>query len=546
MRTLFRENRELRLVLGFYFFHLLIYLSCEISVKPILIREVYENDRHHTSTNQVEDDASTSDDNNRTSTEIHGGSLVSAKASQLMGNLVAVSGCIGLITNPFWGHVSDFVGRRKMFAVSQLVLSIRLFLVALFPSVPAFVTSEILHGLLGVSVLTSYAAIADLSDDESVSIHYGYGGAALGVSLVTAPLVGILLSYINKSARLVYAVNSAFALVFSGIAYMFYPETLLFGIKHKRSEPELSDNMSDDSELLESNRSSDGSTISGGGTRRRRSSLQDITSTFSWPKVNSFVVMKILLKSKHMTFLSGARFSAAIKGGVSMLWSIVLVEQFGYTSNQLGRFVAVFGLTTIFAQSVLMKYIIDMIGYARTIYGALFIGVIGNIAFVFARKEWQVFALMPPLALAFVYDPLLRGEMAKEVSVTEQGRLQGALMGLQTTGKIIGSFIGGHALAFFIGIHLPEGLFLLNSIFFSCCIWMVYLASKHKSKNEVIEMEPLKQTRVDSDQESSTENGEGKLKRTHRRKISDAGSSDVELLIEDEIESSPLNGDGHV
>lgn len=131
----------------------------------------------------------------------------------------------------FIGHISDWVGRRRMILVAILVQLLAAVLFLLWPEVPGLIVARFVSGV-GVGALTA-SATAHLSElratarpDEgpgtsgSVSSFVNIGGLALG------PLIaGILAQYVAAPLVVPYVVFVVL-LVIAAIAVALVPETV--------------------------------------------------------------------------------------------------------------------------------------------------------------------------------------------------------------------------------------------------------------------------------------------------------------------------------
>ncbi|MGH7681454.1 MAG: MFS transporter [Candidatus Eiseniibacteriota bacterium] len=124
---------------------------------------------------------------------------------------------------PFWGRLSDRVGRRPVILVSLLATAASYLVFGLATSLPVLFASRIFAGIAGGVIPTAQAYIADTTTPEERTKGMGLIGAAFGLGFIFGPALGGVLS------RYGYAVpafaSAGFALVAAIGAFFFLPES---------------------------------------------------------------------------------------------------------------------------------------------------------------------------------------------------------------------------------------------------------------------------------------------------------------------------------
>lgn len=116
----------------------------------------------------------------------------------LFGGIVAsLFSVLQFIFAPFWGTLSDRVGRRPilLYTVAGTALSYALWAVS--GSFWLFLAARVLAGLFGGNLSVATAAVADVTSRAERSKAMGLVGAAFGLGLVTGPLIGALSAKFN-------------------------------------------------------------------------------------------------------------------------------------------------------------------------------------------------------------------------------------------------------------------------------------------------------------------------------------------------------------
>lgn len=110
------------------------------------------------------------------------------------GVLAGLYSVIQFIVTPFWGRLSDRIGRRKVL-LATTTMNLVGYVVWMFSgSFLVFFVSRILCAFASGNIGVASAAIADLSTTENRARAMGLMGAAIGLGFITGPAVGGLCS----------------------------------------------------------------------------------------------------------------------------------------------------------------------------------------------------------------------------------------------------------------------------------------------------------------------------------------------------------------
>ncbi len=116
-----------------------------------------------------------------------------------IGWLMAIYSLTQFLFSPFWGSLSDRIGRRPVILIclaggfsSYLMFAFATHLSSLF-------VARALAGAFGGNISTTHAYIADITTKENRSKGMGLLGAAFGLGFIFGPLMGGLLSIVGEN-----------------------------------------------------------------------------------------------------------------------------------------------------------------------------------------------------------------------------------------------------------------------------------------------------------------------------------------------------------
>ena len=109
--------------------------------------------------------------------------------------LVLVTYNVGsVLMAPFWGRLSDRIGRRRVLMLCLLGMSLSYVALALASTLPQLYFARALAGLMAGTMPVASALMADFSPPHQRARAMGLVGTAFGVGLVLGPVLGGLLA----------------------------------------------------------------------------------------------------------------------------------------------------------------------------------------------------------------------------------------------------------------------------------------------------------------------------------------------------------------
>ncbi|HZF47879.1 MAG TPA: MFS transporter [Polyangiaceae bacterium] len=115
--------------------------------------------------------------------------------------LAAAYSLMQLLFVPFWGHLSDRVGRRPLLVWSIAASAIGMLLLGFASSLWMLFLARIWSGIATSNIAVAQAYIADVTSHEDRSRGMGLIGASIGLGFIFGPVIGGLLEAYSPLAR---------------------------------------------------------------------------------------------------------------------------------------------------------------------------------------------------------------------------------------------------------------------------------------------------------------------------------------------------------
>ncbi len=120
----------------------------------------------------------------------------SGASSFHLGMLLSVYSLVSFLMSPFWGGLSDRIGRRPIIMIGTLGFSLSFFVFGMAgDNLMLMYVSRILGGLFsGAVTACAVAYVADITSEENRTKGMGMVGMSIGLGFIFGPAVGGLLS----------------------------------------------------------------------------------------------------------------------------------------------------------------------------------------------------------------------------------------------------------------------------------------------------------------------------------------------------------------
>ena len=356
-------------------------------------------------------------------TDLIDGSI--SEAAKYSGWLMFSFAILQFLFAPILGGLSDQYGRRIVILFSLFGFGINYVVMAIAPTITWLFIGRIFQGIMGASLTTASAYIADISTPEKKAQNFGLIGAAFGLGFILGPVIGGFLG--QYGPRVPFIAAAIFTLMNLIYGYFILPESLS---KENRRKFNI----------------------------KRANPIGTLLSLKKYPLISGLLVCIVLFNiAGHAT---------------QSTWTFFTIEQFNWNEKWVGYSLGFVGLMAAIVQGGLIRIIIPKIGNINSVYFGMIFYIIGLTLLAFANQSWMMFAYVIPLSLGGISGPALQGIMTNKVSDNEQGEFQGAITSLVSLTAIIGPLLMTNLFSYFTSekaiIYFPGASFMLAAILAFC------------------------------------------------------------------------------
>ncbi|HYZ15989.1 MAG TPA: MFS transporter [Candidatus Acidoferrum sp.] len=140
-----------------------------------------------------------------------------------VGLILTTSAVASSIAAPFWGSVSDRLGRKRIVLISQCVSLGGYIALATASSLSMLFVARAIAGIGGGNLAVTQSYIADVTDPQHRDRAYALFGVLFGVGIVLGPVLGGFL--IQYGLGIPFAAAALIELITIGLTLRFLPET---------------------------------------------------------------------------------------------------------------------------------------------------------------------------------------------------------------------------------------------------------------------------------------------------------------------------------
>lgn len=314
-----------------------------------------------------------------------------ARTASILGIFGTIFALMQFVCSPLLGVLSDRFGRRPVIVLSNLGLALDYVLMALAPTVGWLFAGRVIAGITSASMAAASAYVADVSEPKQRATNFGLLGVAFGLGFIAGPAIGGLLGGIGL--RLPFWFAAILSLANATYGFFILPESL------------------------------------------RREQRRAIV----WHRANPFGALLLLRSYPQLLGLALVAFLNTLAGVVlPSIYVLYVGSRYGWNTRTIGISLMLLGLCSALAQAVLVKPVVTRLGERITMLIGLICGAAGMAIFGMAETGRLFLSGIPFIAAWGLAPAAAQSMMTRQVNISEQGQLQGALTSLASVASLLG------------------------------------------------------------------------------------------------------------
>lgn len=143
---------------------------------------------------------------------------------ETVGYLIASYSVMQFLFMPFWGRLSDKVGRKKILLVSLAASFLGYLIWGFANSLVLLFVARMVAGFGNANIAVAQAYISDVTSLEDRAKGMGLVGAAFGLGFVVGPAIGALASHLGLGIAAIGFIACAFSLLDFILTAIYLPE----------------------------------------------------------------------------------------------------------------------------------------------------------------------------------------------------------------------------------------------------------------------------------------------------------------------------------
>ncbi|MBI6874752.1 MFS transporter [Clostridium aciditolerans] len=311
---------------------------------------------------------------------------------------------------PFWGRLSDKIGRRPVLLIGLSGYGATFILFGLAKHLWILILVRALSGMVSSATLpTAMAYLADITEGDERSKNMGMVGASMGLGMVFGPAIGGWLGHYSFS--LPFFVSGILAFLIFPFAWKFLPETLKETNSHKKAE-------------------------------REKLSLNVIKNPLFILFVFAFIM----------------NFAMAI---FESTFALLVANKIGFGPQQMGTIFALLGIVGVIVQGGLIGRLVKRFGDARLMKTGAWMCGIGFLMIILSNNKLFMFLATS----VFMAGNSLMGPTSNSLATKNAAKGQGVSLGFMQSfgslGRILGPITGGVLYGFSMNLPYIVGASLL-------------------------------------------------------------------------------------
>ncbi|KAL6458767.1 hypothetical protein MHYP_G00322390 [Metynnis hypsauchen] len=331
----------------------------------------------------------------------------------LMNGLIqGVKGLLSFMSAPLIGALSDVWGRKSFLLLTVFFTCAPIPLMRISPWWYFALIS--VSGVFSVTFSVIFAYVADITEEHERSTAYGLVSATFAASLVTSPAIGAYLSA-NYSDSLVVLVATIIAVADILFVLLVVPES-------------LPDKMR----------------------------LSSWGFPISWEQADPFGSLRKVGKDTTVLLICVTVFLSYLpEAGQYSSFFLYLRQVINFSSAEIAAFIAMVGILSIVAQTLLLSVLMRKIGNKNTVLLGLGFQLFQLAWYGFGSESWMMWAAGTVAAMSSITFPAVSALVSRCTDHDQQGAVQGMITGIRGLCNGLGPALFGF-IFFLFNVELNE------------------------------------------------------------------------------------------
>lgn len=322
-----------------------------------------------------------------------------------VGLLMSIYSFMQFLFSPFWGKISDRVGRRPVLLFCLLGEGASYILFAFARNLELLFIARAFAGFFGASLSTASAYISDVTPPNERSKGMALIGAAFGLGFIVGPALGGGLTMLGEKISSAPHYGTTFALLWVSVLCF---GNFVYGWKY------LKESLNKTVELKP----------------RDLNRFKQIFHYFSKPLVGSLM---------GVFFINSLAFST-----MEATLVLLLGDRFGWGLKEVSFGFAYIGVLSTINQGYVVRKLLPKLGEKKMLLIGLSCLGISLIGIAASTEIWMMAIVMTVMSVGYSFtNPSTLGSISLLSPSTEQGAVMGTTQGLAALGRIIGPAFGG-------------------------------------------------------------------------------------------------------
>ncbi|XP_067268932.1 hippocampus abundant transcript 1 protein isoform X2 [Pseudorasbora parva] len=331
----------------------------------------------------------------------------------LMNGLIqGVKGLLSFMSAPLIGALSDVWGRKSFLLVTVFFTCAPIPLMRISPW--WFFALMSVSGLFSVTFSVIFAYVADVTEEHERSTAYGLVSATFAASLVTSPAIGAFLSA-QYGDSLVVLLATIIAVADILFVLLVVPES-------------LPDKMR----------------------------LSSWGFPISWEQADPFASLRKVGKDSTVLLICVTVFLSYLpEAGQYSSFFLYLGQVINFSSQAIAGFIAMVGILSIIAQTLLLSVLMKKIGNKSTVLLGLGFQLFQLAWYGFGSEPWMMWAAGAVAAMSSITFPAVSALVSRCTDHDQQGAVQGMITGIRGLCNGLGPAMFGF-IFFLFNVELKE------------------------------------------------------------------------------------------